>query len=105
MNTNKDSTKIQWMPPTTVKTLYQQIKKVQNYAARGRETISDQQLCCWTYNNISSTGLFKKSCETWKSRLLADKTWYVFKEIFTNAKKEHAECTAKEARYTNAMTE
>jgi hypothetical protein len=74
-----------WHPPNPIEELYEQLIEGQNFASKGRETISDGQLIRWGYEIILKTGLFNRDCEKWRKKQEADKTWDNFKEHFSIA--------------------
>ena len=101
---NEESMKQPWSPPEPIDTLFEQLKKGQEFAAKGNETISDSQLMRWGYQNIKNTGLFNRECEKWRKRT-ATKTWDDFITHFNTAyddylKYDTSPPTAAEATYT-----
>ena len=43
---NEQHMKQQWMPPTTIETLFEQLDDGKLFAAKGNEIIDDSQLMC-----------------------------------------------------------
>ena len=50
--------KQQWMPPTPIETLFEQLDDGKLFAAKGREVIDDSQLKRWAYDNVKKTSAF-----------------------------------------------
>ena len=102
---NEESMKQPWNPPEPIDTLFEQLKKGQEFAAKGNETISDSQLVCWGYQNIKNTGLFNRECEKWRKQPPAKKTWDDFINHFNTAyddylKYDSSPLTAADVTYT-----
>ena len=102
---NEEAMKKPWAPPEPIDTLFEQLKKGQEFAARGNEVIDDTQLIRWGYQNIKNTGLFNRECEKWRKKTLKDKSWTDFKKHFILAFDDHLKydstpATASEATYT-----
>ena len=101
---NEESMKQPWTPPEPIDTLFEQLKQGQEFAAKGKEIISDSQLVRWGYQNIKNTGLFNRECEKWRTRT-ETKTWDDFVDHFNTAyddylKYDTSPPTAAEATYT-----
>ena len=97
---NEQRMKSPWNPPATIETLFEQLQDGQEFAARGHETISEEQLVRWGYENILATGLFNRDCARWRKRT-ADKSWTDFQQFFTIAEDDRSKnTTASEATYT-----
>jgi len=102
---NEEAMKKPWTPPVPIATLFEQLKKGQEFAARGNEIIDDTQLIRWGYQNIKNTGLFNRECEKWRKKATKEKTWTDFKKHFILAYDDHRKyesstTTASEATYT-----
>ena len=102
---NEEAMKKPWTPPEPIATLFDQLKKGQEFAARGNEVIDDTQLIRWGYQNIKNTGLFNRECEKWRKKTPKDKSWTDFKKHFILAFDDHLKydspnATASEATYT-----
>ena len=101
---NEENMKQPWTPPEPIDTLFEQLKQGQEFAAKGKEIISDSQLVRWGYQNIKNTGLFNRECEKWRKRT-ETKTWDDFIDHFNTAyddylKYDTSPPTAAEATYT-----
>ena len=101
---NEENMKQPWTPPEPIDTLFEQLKQGQEFAAKGKEIISDSQLVRWGYQNIKNTGLFNRECEKWRKRT-ETKTWDDFVDHFNTAyddylKYDTSPPTAAEATYT-----
>ena len=102
---NEEAMKKPWTPPVPIATLFEQLKKGQEFAARGNEIIDDTQLIRWGYQNIKNTGLFNRECEKWRKKAAKEKSWTDFKKHFILAYDDHLKyesstTTASEATYT-----
>ena len=102
---NEEAMKKPWTPPEPIATLFDQLKKGQEFAARGNEVIDDTQLIRWGYQNIKNTGLFNRECEKWRKKTPKDKSWTDFKKHFILALDDHLKydspnATASDATYT-----
>ena len=102
---NEDNMKRPWSPPQPIVDLFEQLKRGQAFAAKGKETIDNSQLIRWGYQNIRATGLFDRACEKWRKKEASDKTWTKFKLHFTQAeddrkKNEPSPTTTAEATFT-----
>ena len=105
---NEDAMKKPWSPPEPIATLFDQLKRGQEFAARGNEIIDDTQLIRWGYQNIKNTGLFNRECEKWRKKDSSAKAWSDFKKHFILAFDDHLKydslpapaTTAAEATYT-----
>ena len=86
---NEDAMKKPWTPPEPIATLFEQLKKGQDFAARGNEIIDDTQLIRWGYQNIKNTGLFNRECERWRKKEPKEKSWKDFKKHFILAYDDH----------------
>ena len=60
---NEQRMKSQWMPPTPIETLFEQLDDGKLFAAKSDKVIDDTQLMRWAYDNIKNTGLFDRDCE------------------------------------------
>jgi hypothetical protein len=81
---NETRMKQPWMPPVPIESLFKQLTDGQLYAKKGDETISDENLMRWAYDNISATGLFEYPCRDWR-QYPAPKTWTNFQSHFAAA--------------------
>ena len=102
---NEEAMKKTWTPPEPIATLFDQLKKGQEFATRGNEIIDDTQLVLWGYQNIKNTGLFNRECEKWRKKSPKDKFWIEFRKHFILAyddyqKYESPTTTASDATYT-----
>ena len=102
---NEEAMKKPWTPPEPIATLFEQLKKGQEFAARGNEVIDDTQLIRWGYQNIKNTGLFNRECEKWRKKTQKEKSWSDFKKHFILAYDDHLKYdsippTTAEATYT-----
>ena len=102
---NEDAMKKPWTPPEPIATLFEQLKKGQDFAARGNEIIDDTQLIRWGYQNIKNTGLFNRECERWRKKEPKEKSWKDFKKHFILAYDDHLKydsppATTTETTYT-----
>ena len=86
---NEEAMKKPWTPPEPIATLFDQLKKGQEFAARGNEVIDDTQLIRWGYQNIKNTGLFNRECERWRKKEPKEKSWKDFKKHFILAYDDH----------------
>jgi hypothetical protein len=92
--------KAPWNPPAAIETLFEQLQDGQSFAERGNETISDEQLVRWGYENILATGLFDRDCSKWRKKT-SDKTWTDFQAFFLVAEDDRSKnATTTEATYT-----
>jgi hypothetical protein len=100
---NEARMKTPWMPPVPIETLFKQLTDGQIYANKGHETISDENLMRWAYDNIHNTGLFEYPCRDWR-QYPAPKTWINFQTHFAAADLDRKNSTTtSDASYTANM--
>lgn len=99
---NEQRMKSQWMPPTPIETLFEQLDDGKLFAAKGHEKIDDTQLMRWAYDNIKNTGLFDRDCEKWRKKHQSEKDWSAFQKFFLSADEDRKKNTptASEATFT-----
>ena len=66
LTANEEAMKADWNPPTPIEDLFKQLREGQKFAKLGNETISDDQLARYAYENINKTGVFDKACKKWR---------------------------------------
>ena len=89
LTANEARMKQQWAPPTPIETLFKQLKDGQDFAASGKETISDSQLVRFGYDIMANTGVLGRPCTKWRNKKTADQTWNKFMIHFTTAVKNY----------------
>ena len=99
---NEQRMKAQWMPPTPIETLFEQLEDGKIFAEKGHEKIDNSQLMRWAYDNIKNTGLFDRDCEKWRKKEQTEKDWTSFQKFFLTADEDRKKNspTASEATYT-----
>ena len=73
-----------WHPPTPIENLFGQLKKGQEFAAKGGETFDEPQLMRLALTNILATGLFNDAGKTWSTEKAKNATFAEFKKWWTN---------------------
>ena len=102
---NDQRMKAPWSPLALIESLFDQLDKGQEFAAKGNEVLDDSQLMRWAYDNIKSTGLFDKDCERWRKRSSATKSWTTFKSFIIIAEDDRKKNspTVGEATYSTTQ--
>ena len=85
MANNTTLTTNDWGPPMPMEGLFTKITRCVNYAAAGGAPIIAVMVVQAAYNNIEVTGLFTDDCKVWRNKPVAEKTYTLLKEFFTNA--------------------
>ena len=106
LSANEERMKAPWSPPTPIETLFKQMSTGQKFAAKGKETISDNQIVRYTYDAIVATGLFTNACTKWRAKDAADRTWDECMTFFSKADKDrNKNLTTSEGTYTANQVE
>ena len=102
---NEERMKAPWSPPTPVEELFKQLREGQKFAKKGNETIGDELLARYAYENINATGIFSKACTKWRKKAAADKTWIKFQKFFTLDVTDSIKNSTAEQMYTAAQVQ
>ena len=103
---NEETMKAPWNPPTPIEDLFKQLREGQKFAKLGGESISNDQLARYAYENILKTGVFDKACKKWRLQDATDQTWDKLQPFFTLEAVDYEKNTSAEAaQYTAAQVQ
>jgi len=102
---NEARMKAPWSPPSPVEELFKQLREGQKFAQKGNETIGDELLARYAYENINATGIFSKACTKWRKKAAADKTWTKCQKFFTLEITDAIKNSTAEQMYTAAQVQ
>jgi hypothetical protein len=101
LSANELCMKAAWHPPTSIETLFEQLKDGQDFAKKGGENLTDATIIRYGYDIIKATGVFDRDCTKWRKMAAAEKTWEEFIQFFTIADDDRGKnSTTAEATYT-----
>ena len=92
-----------WNTDDGIDALFTQLKHGREFAAAGRNPITEETAIAYGYANIEQTGLFEVACREWRLTPEALQTWAHFEATFRIADDDHGRTrTSRTAGYHRA---
>ena len=85
MENNNEEMHNPYNPSLPIETLFHQIEVAVEFVGDGNRPYEKSQVVNRAYLLISRTGLYQEEYRDWDTKLDPDKTWAIFKTLFTTA--------------------